>query len=222
MRRRTFLAASAAALAAPNIARSQNNRVLKFIPQGDAAVLDPIWTTAYVTRNHGYMIFDTLFGTDGAFKASPQMAAGLTSDNDGKLVRISLRDGLKFHDGTPVLARDCVASIQRWSKRDTYGGTLMAATDELTAADDKTIQFRLKRRFPLLPDALGKSPTSFPAMMPERLAKTDPFTQVTEMVGSGPYKFNGKERVVGSLLVYERFADYVPRSDGVPVWTAGP
>ena len=222
MRRRTFLTASAAALAAPHIARGQDNRLLKFIPQSDVAVLDPIWTTAYVTRNHGYMIFDTLFGTDGSFKASPQMAAGMTSGSDGKLVRITLRDGLKFHDGTPVLARDCVASIQRWSKRDAYGGTLMAATDELTAADDKTIQFRLKRPFPLLPDALGKSPTSFPAMMPERLAKTDPFTQVTEMVGSGPYKFNAKDRVVGSLLVYERFADYVPRADGVPDWTAGP
>jgi peptide/nickel transport system substrate-binding protein len=222
MRRRTFLTASGAALAAPHVAQSQNNRLLKFIPQSDVTVLDPIWTTAYVTRNHGYMIFDTLFGTDGKFKASPQMAAGLTSDNDGKLVRITLRDGLKFHDGTPVLARDCVASILRWSKRDTYGSTLMAATDEVSAADDKTIQFRLKRPFPLLPDALGKSPTSFPAMMPERLAKTDPFTQVTEMVGSGPYKFNAKDRVVGSLLVYERFGDYVPRTDGVPDWTAGP
>jgi len=223
MRRRTFLAAALATPgAAPHVARAQDNRVLKFIPQSDVTVLDPIWTTAYVTRNHGYMIFDTLFGTDGAFKASPQMAAGLIKDDDGKLVRITLRDGLKFHDGTPVLARDCVASIQRWSKRDTYGQTLMAATDELTAADDKTIQFRLKRPFPLLPDALGKSPTSFPAMMPERLAQTDAFTQVTEMVGSGPYRFNAKERVVGSLLVYERFADYVPRADGTPDWTAGP
>src|SRR5258708_5476930 len=146
------------------------------------------------------------------FKASPQMAAGMTADDGGKLVRITLRDGLKFHDGTPVLARDCVASIQRWSKRDTFGATLMAVTDELTAADDKTIQFRLKRPFPLLPDALGKSPTNFPAMMPERLAKTDPFTQVTEMLGRGPYRFNAKERVAGSLLVYERVPDYVPPS----------
>src|ERR1700733_5004747 len=158
MRRRKFLAASAATLAAPRIGGAQGNRVLKFVPQSDVAVLDPIWTTAYVTRNHGYLIFDTLFGTDGTFKASPQMAAGMTRDNDGKLVRITLRDGLKFHDGTPVLARDCVASIERWSKRDTYGQPLMAATDELTAAGDKTIQFRLKRPFPLLPDALGKSP----------------------------------------------------------------
>jgi len=222
MRRRTFLTASAATIAAPVIAKAQDNRVLKFVPQSDVTVLDPIWTTAYVTRNHGYMIFDTLFGTDGSFKPSPQMAAGMTAENGARLVKITLREGLKFHDGTPVLARDCVASIERWSKRDTFGATLMAATDELTAADDKTIQFRLKRPFPLLPDALGKSPTSFPAMMPERLAKTDAFTQVTEMVGSGPYKFNAKERVVGSLVVYDRFTDYVPRSSGTPDWTAGP
>ena len=222
MQRRHFLAATAATLAAPQIARGQSNRVLKFVPQSDVTVLDPIWTTAYVTRNHGYMIFDTLFGTDAAMQASPQMAAGMTTDNDGKLVRITLRDSLKFHDGTPVLARDCVASIQRWAKRDTFGQTLMAVTDELTAADDKTIQFRLKKPFALLPDALGKSPTNFPAMMPERLAKTDAFTQVTEMVGSGPYKFNAQERVVGSLVVYDRFTDYVPRTGGTPSWTAGP
>ena len=222
MQRRTFLSAAAATLAAPRIAGAQSSRLLKFIPQADVTVLDPIWTTAYVTRNHGYMIFDTLFGTDGAFKASPQMAAGLVTDNDGKLVRIALRDGLKFHDGSPVLARDCVASIQRWAKRDTFGQTLMAVTEELTAADDRTIQFRLKRPFALLPVALGKSPTNFPAMMPERLAKTDAFTQVTEMVGSGPYRFNAKERVVGSLVVYDRFADYVPCREGTPSWTAGP
>lgn len=222
MRRRSFLSASAATLAAPRIARAQGNRVLRFIPQADVTVLDPIWTTAYVTRNHGYMIFDTLFGTDGAFKASPQMAAGMITDDGGKLVRIGLREGLKFHDGTPVLARDCVASIQRWAKRDTFGQTLMAVTDELTATDDKTLQFRLKKPFPLMADALGKSPTNFPAMMPERLAKTDAFTQVTEMVGSGPYKFNAAERVVGSMAVYDRFADYVPRSGGAPSWTAGP
>src|ERR1700752_961407 len=124
MRRRAFLAASAASLALPSISRAQGARVLKFVPQSDVTVLDPIWTTAYVTRNHGYMIFDTLFGTDAAFKATPQMAAGMNIDDDGKLARIGLREGLKFHDGTPVLARDCVASIQRWARRDTFGQTL--------------------------------------------------------------------------------------------------
>lgn len=222
MQRRTFLASTAASLAAPRIAGAQNARVLKFIPQSDVTVLDPIWTTAYVTRNHGYMIFDTLFGTDGDFNASPQMASGMTTEDDGKRVRITLRDGLKFHDGTPVLARDCVASIKRWGQRDTFGQTILQFTDELTAADDKTIQFRLKRSFPLLAVGLGKSPTNFPAMMPERLAQTDAFKQVTEMVGSGPYRFKADERVVGSLAVYERFADYVPSPVGKPDWTAGP
>jgi peptide/nickel transport system substrate-binding protein len=222
MKRRGFLAGGAAALAAPTLARAQGARVLKFIPQSDVTILDPIWTTAYVTRNHGYMVFDTLFGTDSAFKASPQMASGMTVENDGKLVRITLRDGLKWHDGERVLARDCVASIQRWAKRDPFGQTLLTFTDELSAADDKVIQFRLKKPFALLADALGKSPTNFPAMMPERLAKTDAFTQVTEMVGSGPYKFNAGERVVGSLAVYERNADYVPQPVGKSDWTAGP
>ena len=99
MRRRRFLVAASARLAAPALARAQGSKVLKFIPQSDVAVLDPIWTTAYVTRNHGYMIFDTLFGTDGTFKPSPQMAAGMTTDNAGRLVQVTLRDGLTFHDG---------------------------------------------------------------------------------------------------------------------------
>jgi peptide/nickel transport system substrate-binding protein len=226
MKRRNFLAGSAATigatLAAPSIVAAQDARVLRFIPQADVTVLDPIWTTAYVTRNHGFLVFDTLFGLDGDFKASPQMAEGMTVGNDGKLVRITLRDGLKWHDGEHVLARDCVASIARWGKRDTFGQTLMAFTDELSAPDDKTIQFRLKSPFPLLPDALGKFATNMPAMMPERLAKTDPFTQVTDMVGSGPYKFKKDERVPGSLVVYEKFADYKPRESGTPDWTAGP
>lgn len=222
MKRRQFLAASAASLAAPRIAQAQGSRVLKFIPQSDVAILDPIWTTAYVTRNHSYMIFDTLFSTDGTFNASPQMAEGMTTENDGKLVRITLRDGLKWHDGEKVLARDCVASINRWSKRDPFGLTVASVTDELSAPDDKTIQFRLKKKFALIPDALGKPGTNLPVMMPERLAKTDAFTQVTEMVGSGPYKFVASERVPGSLVVYTRNSDYVPRSSGTPSWNAGP
>ncbi|HET6308485.1 MAG TPA: ABC transporter substrate-binding protein [Rhodopila sp.] len=219
MRRRTFLAA---ALAAPAIARAQQASVLRFIPQADLTVLDPIWTTAYVTRNHGFMVFDTLYGQDSTYKASPQMVAGHVIENDGKLWTLTLRDGLKWHDRQPVLARDCVASIQRWGKRDAFGQALLAATEELSAPDDKTIRFRLKKPFPLLPDALGKSPSLMPAMMPERLARTDAFTQVTEMVGSGPYRFLAAERVPGAKAVYAKFTDYVPRGDGVPDWTAGP
>ncbi len=221
--RRSLVAAAALApLAAPSLARAAGSTTIKFIPQSDLTILDPLWTTAYVTRNHGLMVFDTLYGGDADYTTQPQMVAGHTIGNDGKEWRLTLRPGLKFHDGTPVLARDCVASIKRWGKRDTSGQTLMVYTDELSAVDDKTIVFKLKRPLALLPDMLGKVGGNICAIMPERLADTDPFTQVTEMVGSGPFKFVAAERMVGNLIVYEKFADYVPREGGTPSWTAGP
>ncbi len=222
MRRRSLMQmAGASLLAAPAIVRAESQRTLTFIPQADVTVLDPIWTTAYVTRNHAMMVFDTLFGQDASFKAQPQMAEGMTTDDGGKLVRITLRPGLMFHDNTPVLAKDCVASIQRWAKRDTFGQALIAATDELSAPDDRTIQFRLKAPFPVA-DALGKAGSSICAIMPERLASTDAFKQVTEMVGSGPFRFLADERVSGSHVGYRRFEGYKPRTSGVAECTAGP
>ncbi|HSZ88989.1 MAG TPA: ABC transporter substrate-binding protein, partial [Acetobacteraceae bacterium] len=176
--RRRFLAASAAALAAPVIARAQNSRLLKFIPQSDLAVLDPVWTQAYVTRNHGLMVFDTLYGMDGTYQVQPQMADGHNVEDDGKTWLITLRDGLAWHTGEKVVARDCVASIRRWGARDSFGQTLMAVTDALDAPDDRTIRFRLKRPFPLLLAALGKPGSHVCMMMPERLANTDPFKQI--------------------------------------------
>jgi peptide/nickel transport system substrate-binding protein len=222
MKRRTFLAATAALATAPAITRAASATTLKFVPQSDVTVIDPIWTTAYVTRNHGFMIFDTLYGIDGNFKTQPQMVEGHRTESDGKQWDLMLRDGLAWHDGEKVLARDCVASIKRWGTRDSFGQTLMAYTDEISAPDDKTIRFRLKKPFALLPDALGKPGSNFCAMMPERLANTDAFTQVTEMVGSGPFKWNAKDRVVGSLAVYDRNAAYKPRSGPLSSWTAGP
>ncbi len=126
MQRRDFLSGSAATLALPAIARAQGSRVLKFVPQSDVTILDPIWTTAYVTRNHGFMIFDTLYGIDNHYRSRPQMVEGHTVENDGKLWRLKLRDNLTWHDGERVLARDCVASILRWGKRDPFGQTLLA------------------------------------------------------------------------------------------------
>jgi peptide/nickel transport system substrate-binding protein len=222
MHRRTFLASTAAVLAAPAIARGAAASVLKFVPQADLAVLDPIWTTTYQTRDHGFLVFDTLFGLDNNYRTQPQMAAGTATEDGGKTWRITLRPELTFHDGTKVLARDCVASIKRWGARDGFGQALMAATDEISAPDDTTILFRLKSPFPLLPDALGKTPPSMCAIMPERLAATDPYKQITEMVGSGPYRYKADERVPGSLVVYERNQHYVPRPDGMPEGTAGP
>jgi peptide/nickel transport system substrate-binding protein len=226
VKRRTLLHAGTAALATgfarPATVRAAGARVLKFIPQADLAVLDPVWTTATVTRHHAMMVFDALYGTDASFQPQPQMVDGATTSADGKEWNLTLRDGLKWHDGAAVLARDCVASIQRWGTRDAFGQALMAATDELSSPDDKTIRFRLKQPFPLLLTALGKVGVNICIMMPERLAKTDPFAQVTEMVGSGPFRFKADERVPGARVVYERFDGYVPRATGTPEWTSGP
>jgi peptide/nickel transport system substrate-binding protein len=222
MQRRTFLAGSVASLALPAAVRARNATTLRFIPQIDLSFLDPHWTTAYVTRNHGYLVFDTLYGQNGNYKTSPQMLGNHSVDNDGRLWTLILREGLLWHDGEPVLARDCVASIRRWARRDAFGDALITATDELSALDDRTIQFRLKKPFPLLPDALGKSPSPMCAMMPERLANTDPFKQITEIVGSGPYRYVAAERIQGARNVYQRFDKYKPRDSGTPDWTAGP
>ena len=221
MKRRTLLA-SAAALAAPHIASAQAKSVLKVIPEGDLSMLDPVWTTATNARNHGYLVFDTLWGQAADYSMQPQMVAGHVIENEGRQWTITLRDGLKFHDGEPVRARDVVASIRRFAARDAFGQALMEATDELSAVDDKTFRFRLKRPSPLLPNALGKTGTPMPCIMPERLALTDPSKQVVEMVGSGPFRFRADERVAGSRVVYERFDGYVPRADGSPTFTAGP
>ena len=152
------------------------------------------------------------------------MVEGVQTEDGGRRWILTLRPGLVFHDGEPVLARDCVASMRRWAQRATLGQTLMARVHELSATDDRTLIFRFKRPFPLLPNALGKVPTMMPAMMPERLAKTDAFTQIKEVVGSGPYRFKADERVAGHRAVYERFAAYRPREgDGLaPDWIAGP
>src|ERR1700722_1270167 len=186
MKRRAFLAASAAGLAPPAGVRAANQRVLKFIPQSDLAILDPVWTTAYVTREHGYMVFDTLYGQSGqknGFRPEPQMLAGHSVENDGKTWKLTLRDGLLFHDGEKVLARDCAASIRRWGARDAFGQALMRRTDEISAPDDKTTLFRLKQPFALLPDALCHAASNMCAIMPERIASTDPYKQFTEIVG---------------------------------------
>ena len=198
MQRRSFLAASAASLAIPALARAQKERVLKFITQSDLAIVDPIWTTAYVTRNHGFMVFDTLYGQtgqSGGYKAMPQMVAGHVVEDDGKTWKLTLRDGLLFHDGEKVLARDCVASIKRWGARDAFGQALMDRTDEIAAPDDKTILFRLKQPFALLPDAMCHGASLMCAMMPQRVAETDPFKPFNEVVGSGPFRFKPDERV---------------------------
>jgi peptide/nickel transport system substrate-binding protein len=210
------------ALTSPALAQPAANRVLKFIPQSDVAVVDPIVTTAYVTRHHGFLIYDTLYGVDAEFKPQPQMSEGHRVEDGGRRVTITLRPGLKFHDGEPVRARDAVASIKRWGQRDAMGQALLAATDELVADDDRNLTFRLKRPFALLFDALAKPSSPVPFIMPERIASTDANTPIRDIVGSGPFRWVASERVPGSRAVYERNPDYVPREGGTAAWTSGP
>ena len=224
MHRRSLLkgtAAAGAALSVPAFAQGQA-RTLRFIPQIDLAFLDPHWTTANVTRNHGFMVFDTLYGLDANDVPHPQMAEGHVVEDDGKRWTIRLREGLMFHDGAPVLARDCVASIRRWGARDSFGGALLRTTNEISAPDDRTIVFRLKKPFPLLPDALAKTTAMMPAIMPERVARTDPGTQITDVIGSGPFRYVADERLQGARNVYARFDRYRPREGGPPAGSAGP
>jgi peptide/nickel transport system substrate-binding protein len=170
---------------------------LRFIPQADLRSIDPIWTTAYVTRNFGYLVFDTLFSLDKDFKPQPQMVDRWTVSDDKLTYRFTLRDGLKWHDGQPVRAADCVASLKRWGQRDTLGQKLMEAVADIKAIDDKTFAISLKSPFPLILDALGKLSSNVPFMMPERLAKTDAYQQIPEAIGSGPFKFVKEEWVPG-------------------------
>jgi peptide/nickel transport system substrate-binding protein len=215
-------ALAAAPLAAPRVASAQAARVLKFVPQADLAVLDPIFTTASVTTNHSAMVFDYLYGLDAKFRPHPQMVEGHSIENDGLLWTMRLREGLKFHDGEPVRGRDAVASIKRWGSRDMYGQEVIARADEITAPDDRTIRFRLKKPFPNLHAALGKNAASVCPIMPERIAATEATKQITEMVGSGPYRFLADERMAGARAAYARFEGYVPRPDGTASRTAGP
>src|SRR5437660_1940627 len=201
-------------------AGAQGQKVLKFIPQADLRILDPITTTAYITRNHGYMIYDTLFAIDAKFQVQPQMVDKYEVSNDKLTYTFTLRDGLKFHDGTPVRSADCIASIDRWSKRDALGQKMAESTESWKAVNDKTVTLKLKRPFPLTLEALAKPSSNVPFIMPERIAKTDASTNITEAIGSGPFKFVKEEWVPGSKVVYVKNTDYVPRKESSS-WAAG-
>jgi peptide/nickel transport system substrate-binding protein len=213
MDRRTLLKAGAASLiAAPALAQDWRASTLRFVPQANLSSLDPIWTTATVTNNHGYYVYDTLFGADMAFKPQPQMVEGHEVLDEGRRWRFKLREGLKFHDGEAVRSADCIASIKRWCQRDAFGQLVAKVVDGWQAVDDRTFEVKLTRPFPLLLDALAKP--DVPAfIMPERHAQTDANKQVTEVIGSGPYRFLAAEFNSGSRAVYEKFDGYVPRRE---------
>jgi peptide/nickel transport system substrate-binding protein len=198
---------------------AQNN-VLRIVPHSNLAVLDPIWTTAYMSRNHGYMIYDTLFGTDENGKVKPQMVDTWTVSGDNRLWTFKLRKGLEFHDGKPVTGDDVIASLQRWGKRDAMGSALFQFVQRMDSPAPDTFRIFLGEACGFVLEALGKPGSSVPFIMPKRIAETDAFKQIEEHIGSGPYVFKKDEFKPGDKAVYLKNTKYVPRNEP-PSGTAG-
>ena len=220
MRRRQLMVGAGAALAAPSFGRAQNSRILRYVSSGGVVQLDPLATTIYPTLVLALQVFESLYCVDANLAPRLQMAAGHLVEDDGKRWVITLRPGLRFHDGEPVLAKDCVASINRWMKRDLTARTLAQRLDALEAPDDRTVVLRLNKPFPQLPFALGKASPNLMAVMPSRLAATDAHEPVTELIGSGPFRFVPGEFSAAHLVVLARFEGYEPRNEP-PSGTAG-
>jgi peptide/nickel transport system substrate-binding protein len=213
--------AAAVTLGSPSVHAQKGRRTLRFVAQADLKVVDPIWTTAYITRNHGYMVYDTLFGTDEQLQIKPQMVERYRMSADGMKHTFTLRDGLRWHDGQPVRSEDCVESLKRWGKRDRFGRLLLTHTGKIAPVDQKTFTLELAERFGPVLDALGKVSSNVPFMMPARIAATSADEPIKEIVGSGPFRFAKDEWQPGSHAVYVRNPDYVPRDEAPSGSTGG-
>src|ERR1700730_154746 len=133
------------------MAQQSAGTTLRFIPHADLTILDPYWSGVYITRNFGYMIYDTLFSMDGEFRPQPQMVENWTVSDDKLTYTFKLRDGLKWHDGQKVRAADVVASVKRWGVRnDSYGQALLAAASAIEAIGDDQFRVMLKAPFSVL------------------------------------------------------------------------
>jgi peptide/nickel transport system substrate-binding protein len=205
-------AAMALALAAAGPAQAQQ-KALRAVMHSDLKILDPIWTTAYIVRNHGYMVYDTLFSMNEKLEVQPQMVDKYEVSADKLVYTFTLRDGLLWHDGQPVTAEDCVASIKRWGAKDSMGQKLMGVTAGLAVKDAKTFTLTLKEPYGLVLQSLGKPSSNVPFMMPARVAATDPNTQISDFTGSGPFVFKRDEWKPGDKTVYVKFDKYKPRGE---------
>jgi len=227
MNRRTFILSPLAVALAQSLPLSAfaqaQARALRWVPEADLTLLDPVFTTASITQNYAQLVYDTLYGLDAQYQPHPQMAEGHTVSDDQRVWTITLRQGLKFHDGSPVRAQDVVASLKRWGSRDLMGSSLLAVTQTLEATDAHTVRFTLTEPFPLILNALARQATSMAVIMPERLANLPANQAIKESIGSGPFRFVKDKWVSGSRVIFERFADYVPRATTeTPSFTAGP
>ena len=194
---------------------------LKVVMHSDLKIVDPIWTTAYIVRNHGYMVYDTLFAMDAKGEIKPQMVDKHDVSADKLTYTLTLRDGLLWHDGTPVTADDCVASIKRWAAKDSMGQKMMGFVKELQVVNAKTLRIVLKEPTGLVLQALGKPSSNVPFMMPKRVAETDPNTQISDFTGSGPFVFKKDEWKPGDKAVYVKFDKYKARGEGPSALAGG-
>ena len=199
--------ASVALMGAPLSAQT-----LRAVKHSALRVLDPILTTAYMSRNHGYMIFDTLYALDSDLVPQPQMVATHTVSDDGLTYKFTLREGLMFHDGTPVTGDDVAASIARWGERDGMGQVLMSFVESMGSDGDNVFVINLKEPYGLVIDSLAKPSSNVPFIMPKRLAETPSTEAIPEQIGSGPFKWVADEFQPGVLAVYAKNEDYVPVS----------
>ncbi|MDO9365688.1 MAG: ABC transporter substrate-binding protein [Methylotenera sp.] len=210
-----------AALVLPLFFTGCAENVLRVAPHAELKVFDPVWTTAYITRNHGYLVYDTLFALDENFEPKPQMVDTWVVSEDETSWTFKLRDGLKWHDGTDVTADDCVASLERWGKRDGAGQQLFRNIESLTAPDVRTISMKLRAPSGVVLDSLAKLSSNVPFMMPKRIAQTDPFKPIQDPTGSGPYIFKKNEWVPESKVVYVKNKNYIARSEPLSLASGG-
>jgi peptide/nickel transport system substrate-binding protein len=218
--RATLAALLGAAALLPGIRQAGAETVMRVVPHSDLKILDPIWTTAYISRNHGYLIYDTLLAMNAQQEPQPQMAEKWEVSADKLTYTFTLRDGLKWHDGAAVTSEDCIASIKRWAARDVMGQKLMASVASFQAVDPKTFKLILKEPYGLVLLSLAKPSSNVPFMMPKRVAETSPSEQISDYTGSGPFIFKKDEWRPGEKAVYIKNPDYKPRSEK-PSWLSG-
>lgn len=220
-RRGALLGAAALAGAAPWRAARAAPADLTVVLESEAVILDPHSTTAAITRTFGYHIFDTLFSMDSKGAIKPQMVESHTASADGLTWSFTLRPGLAFHDGAPVTAEDCVASLRRWAPKDSLGRMMGAVLKDIAASDARSFTITLREKFPLLLDVLGKPNAPVPFIMPERIIKAAGDKRITEIIGSGPFRFVTSEWRPGNQMILERNAAYVPRQEAPDFLSGG-
>ena len=194
-------------------AHAQEESVLRVNMHSDLKIVDPIWTTAYMSRNYGYMVYDTLFAIDSKGEIQPQMIDTYTISEDGLTYDFTLREGLLFHDGEPVTSEDVIASLQRWGEKDAMGQKMMGFVSEIVSTGDNTFQFKMNEPTGMVIQALGKPSSNVPFIMPARIAATPAGEQITEYVGSGPFVFIEEEWKPGDKAEFAKFEDYIPRDE---------